>query len=178
MSWQFQSPFLKLVNGTLHKIGKFTSATDVSATRTLLKTINGTTYYLPLFSGTSTSATGVYRYCINGSVYYPHANKITCTVAYTRNTYSPTSGVYQYYWKITSIGFESSLPVSSSFYTGSLSLKSVSANTKKITGSPVFQTPIQNGSTFTVYFKATNAGITVTGSFTMGASGSRTFIIS
>lgn len=175
MSWQFDKPILKIVNNSVYKLGIFSSSSDVSSTENI-KTASG--YYLPLSSGTSGNYNSNFKIVKNSSSYFPHENKITCKVSYTRNTYSPTSGVYQYYWKITAIEFEAPLPCASKFYSGSTLLKEVSANTKKITGSPIFQTPIQTASSCTVSFSASFGGKTVAGSFSLGSASSTSFIIS
>lgn len=171
MSWQFDKPIKKMINGSYYNVAICTSASDFSATAYYGQLINSETFYTPLSSSSSTPYSSIYRKILNSTVYYPHLNQCKVSVSYSRTTSNPTSGVTNYTWTITKIEFEMPLPVATS---GSLS---ISANIKTKTGTLKTVTQ-KNSSSYYFSLSATRNGITVSGGVYLTTSGTSTFYLS
>jgi len=170
MSWQFDKPLKKIINGNSYNVAICTSSNDFSATSYYKSIISSTIYYSPLSSSSSNPYTTAYRKVINSTAYYPHLNKCWVKVTYTRNSSNPTSGLTVYTWTITKIEFEMPLPVATS---GSLI---IDANTKTKSGTVKTITQYNN-STASFSLSATYGGVTVSGSVSLTSSGTATLYL-
>lgn len=171
MSWQFDKPLIKIINGTTYNVALCMSASDFSATTYYKQLLNSETFYSPLSSSSSGSYTSAYKKIINSTTYYPHLNKCKVSVTYSRTTSNPTSGVTNYTWTIKKIVLEMPLPVATG---GSLSL---SANIKEKSGT-LLQKTQSNNSTFTFSLSASRNGKTVSGSARLTSGGTAEFYLS
>ena len=171
MSWQFDKPLKKIINGNSYNVALCTSENDFSASAYYRQLLNSETFYSPLSSSSATPYSSVYRKVLNSAAYYPHLNLCKVSVTYTRICTNPTSSTKNYLWTITKIEFEMPLPVSTS---GTLT---IAANTKTKSGTLTTITQ-NNNSTTNFSLSATYNGVTVSGSVSLTSSDTVSFYLS